>query len=240
MTDREDIDNLAAEYVLGTLNLAERTSVAARRQREPDLEAAISDWELRLAPVQNVVAPVAPPAAVKAAVMASIAARTRPAGAPASSQVVDLRRQLARWRAAAVAAGALAASLVGLIVYRDAAQPPPATSYVAVLQKDAQSPAFLMTVDVAAKTFTVRPVAAEPLAGKSYELWLVHEKLGAPRSLGVVGNLPFTAGLQLAAFAQGDIRDATYAVSLEPEGGSKTGAPTGPVVYAGKLVQVKP
>jgi anti-sigma-K factor RskA len=32
------------------------------------------------------------------------------------------------------------------------------------------------------------------------------------------------------------IKDATFAVSLEPEGGSPTGAPTGPVVFAGKLI----
>ena len=36
------------------------------------------------------------------------------------------------------------------------------------------------------------------------------------------------------------INRATYAVSLEPEGGSPTGAPTGPVLFTGKLLQVTP
>ena len=40
MNDREDIDGLAAEYVLGTLEASERTAAAARRQREGDLDAA--------------------------------------------------------------------------------------------------------------------------------------------------------------------------------------------------------
>ena len=37
MTNDEDIDGLAAEYVLGTLDVGERASIAARRTREPAL-----------------------------------------------------------------------------------------------------------------------------------------------------------------------------------------------------------
>jgi anti-sigma-K factor RskA len=38
----------------------------------------------------------------------------------------------------------------------------------------------------------------------------------------------------LAGFGPG----TTLAISLEPKGGSKTGAPTGPVVAAGKAAQI--
>ena len=34
--------------------------------------------------------------------------------------------------------------------------------------------------------------------------------------------------------------NATFAVSLEPEGGSPTGQPTGPVVFSGKLIKATP
>ena len=158
----------------------------------------------------------------------------------APSNIIDLQQRVARWRSAALGASALAACLAGFIVVREAVQPAAPKSYVAVLQKDAQSPAFLMTVDIDSRTFTVRPVAAERQTGKSYELWLVNAKLGAPKSLGVVGDKPFSTNPTLASYTSGDIQDATYAVSIEPEGGSPTGAPTGPVVYAGKLVQAKP
>ena len=47
--DPED-DFLAAEFALGTLDPGERAALAARRQREPELDAAIADWERRLAP----------------------------------------------------------------------------------------------------------------------------------------------------------------------------------------------
>lgn len=239
MTDTDDIDMLAAEYVLGTLDANERANVAFRRARDPDLDAAIDGWSQRLAPLNEQIAPVAPSPLLKD----KIAARIRALASPgvSASTVAGLQSRLNRWRSAALGAAALAACLAGFIVVREGFRPAaPVTSYVAVLQKDAQSPAFLMTVDLASRTFTVRPVAAERHAGKSYELWLVNQRLGAPRSLGVVDDRDYSISARLAAFAAGDIADATYAVSIEPEGGSPTGAPTGPVVYAGKLVQARP
>ena len=44
----------------------------------------------------------------------------------------------------------------------------------------------------------------------------------------------------LANYDAVTINRATYAVSLEPEGGSPTGSPTGPVLYTGKLLQATP
>jgi anti-sigma-K factor RskA len=184
-----------------------------------------------------------------------------------SAEVIDLTRRLGRWRAATVVSGAIAASIVALAVTRDvrpdlmpaALQPPvrvvekpvevirtvevPAprpAQYVAVLQKDAASPAFLLSVDLDRGTFTVRTVGAERQAGKSYELWLVSDRFPAPRSLGLIGDSGFTVEPRLASYDPATINSATYAVSLEPQGGSPTGTPTGPVLYAGKLVQATP
>lgn len=88
---------------------------------------------------------------------------------------------------------------------------------VAILQKDASSPAFLLTVDVENRIMTVRPVAARYEPGKSYELWLVQDSLGAPKSLGVIDD-PHVRST-LAAYKPEVIKSATFAVSLEPEGG---------------------
>ncbi|MEQ1697352.1 MAG: anti-sigma factor [Hyphomicrobiaceae bacterium] len=238
MTDTDNMDDLAAEYVLGTLDANERANVAFRRQRDPGLAAAIEAWEARLAPLNGQIAPVAPSPLLKDKIVERI--RQAESASVVPSNVIDLQHRVARWRSAALGASALAACLAGFIVVRETLKPVAPKSYVAVLQKDAQSPAFLMTVDIAARSFTVRPVAAEPNAGKSYELWLVNTKLGGPKSLGIVGDKPFSTNPKLATFTPGDIEDATYAVSVEPEGGSPTGLPTGPVVYAGKLVQTKP
>lgn len=112
--------------------------------------------------------------------------------------------------------------------------------FVAVLQQGAAAPAFILTVDTATKNFTVRKVGAASEAGKSYELWLVSDKLQRPRSLGVIGGSDFTIRPSLADYDADTINRATYAVTIEPEGGSPTGVATGPIVYTGKLVESVP
>jgi len=111
---------------------------------------------------------------------------------------------------------------------------------VALLQKDSASPAFILTVDAATKNFTVRRVGATPEPGKSFELWIVSDKLQRPRSLGVIGGADFTARPALASYDADTVSKATYAVTVEPEGGSPTGAATGPIVFTGKLIETVP
>ena len=229
MTDDNDIDAIAGEYVVGTLDAGERAAVAARRLREPALEAPNRDWERRLAPMAELVSAIAPPedAFVK------IEARIDGSGTPssASATIVDLRRRLKLWRTAAIAASAIAASLVVAVGVRDFQPKPKQQNLVAVLQKDAASPAFLVTVNIEDRIMTVQPVATKPEPGKSYELWIVQDSLGAPKSLGVIDEPKAMTRPTIAAYKPDVIESATFAVSLEPEGGSPTGQPTGPVVF---------
>jgi anti-sigma-K factor RskA len=111
--------------------------------------------------------------------------------------------------------------------------------FVAVFQKDEQSPAFLMSVDTDKRTVTVRQVAAERLADKSYQLWIATQPGAAPRSLGVLRTDDYTVQTTLASYDPSVVSNATFGISLEPLGGSPTGAPTGPVIHA-KLLQVTP
>ncbi|WP_407156265.1 anti-sigma factor domain-containing protein [Bradyrhizobium sp. STM 3557] len=180
---------------------------------------------------------------------------------PASTRdpdVIQLAARVRQWRTVANAMTALAAALLAMItvqVYRpdllpaalqskprtqvaDAKAPP--AQFVALLQKNGEAPAFILTVDAASKSFTVRRVGAEPEQGKSYELWLVSDRLQAPRSLGVIGNADFTTKPALSSYDSDTVNSATFAVSLEPEGGSPTGAVTGPIVFSGKLIETVP
>ncbi|MGY3450381.1 anti-sigma factor [Bradyrhizobium sp. USDA 4353] len=120
------------------------------------------------------------------------------------------------------------------------AAPQPAAQLVALLQKDAASPAFILTVDAGSKSYTVRRVGAAPEPGKSFELWLVSDKLQKPRSLGVIGGSDFTSRPVLSAYDADTVNRATYAVTVEPEGGSPTGQATGPIVFTGKLIETVP
>lgn len=237
MTDTEDIDAVAAEYVLGTLDAVERATVAARRQREPALNAAVTYWEKRLAPLNAAIAPVTPPSDLLARIEARIRGEdVAPAG---SATIHHLRRSVRLWRTAALATSAIAAGLIFFVGMREFRPKPPSPNLVAVLQKDAASPAFLVTVNVEDRIMTVRPVAARRESGKSYELWIVHDSLGGPKSLGTIDDPGAMVRPTLAAYSENVIEQATYAVSLEPEGGSPSGAPTGPVLFAGKLIAPK-
>lgn len=238
MNDADDIDGLAGEYVLGTLDAAERASVAARRQREPRLDAAIRAWERRLAPLNEAVTPIAPPGDLYEQIEARITAAPQSAGENAA-KVIDLTRKLNRWRAATVAASAIAASLMLVVGIKGFEPKPESRNLVAVLQKDASSPAFLVKVDVDNRVMTVQPVAAKSEAGKSFELWIINDQLGKPKSLGVIDEARTLAKPTLATYSPDVIEGSTYAVTLEPEGGSPTGDPTGPVVFSGKMLPSK-
>lgn len=234
MTDMDDIDGLAGEYVLGTLDAAERASVIVRRQHEPQLNAAILAWERRLAALNNASQAVTPPSGTWQRIEARLdGTDIAPEG---SATILHLRRRINLWRAAAIGASALAASLAIAIGVREFAPKLAGKNLVAILQKDAASPAFLINVDVDNGLMTVRPVSAQHESGKSFELWIIHDSLGKPKSLGVVDSPGEAVKPELARYKRDVIESSTYAITLEPEGGSPSGDPTGPVVFSGKLL----
>jgi anti-sigma-K factor RskA len=187
-----------------------------------------------------------------------------PAAAPMdTSNVIRLSAQARRWRRVATFTTAIAAALVAMIavgVYQpdllpDGIRPKPrvqlvevktpavpasSAQYVAVLQKEGGSPAFILTVDAATKNFTVRKVAAAAEPGKSFELWLISDKLQRPRSLGVIGGADFTARPVLSSYDTDTINTATYAVTVEQAGGSPDGNPHSAPVFTGKLIEAVP
>jgi anti-sigma-K factor RskA len=181
-----------------------------------------------------------------------------------TSNVIRFAKRARRWRNVATAAMAIAAVLVAMIavgayqpdllpdsirpkprtqvveVKTPSAPVPPSGQYVAVLQKDGGSPAFILTVDAATRNFTVRKVGATPEAGKSFELWLISDKLPKPRSLGVIGAGDFTARPVLSSYDTDLVNNATYAVTVEQAGGSPDGNPHSTPVYTGKLIETVP
>jgi anti-sigma-K factor RskA len=241
MTMDEDRENLAAEYALGTLDAAERGEAERLIGSDGAFAARVSYWERRLSLLAEAVAEVEPPASLWPKILAALPGATALAGTPSgSAEIVDLTRRLKRWRNIAYVTGAIAATLLVFVGIREGYQPRPDLGrYVAVLQADKVSPGFLLTVDLKTKEFTVRRVGADPPRDRSYELWLVHDKFPQPRSLGVIGDHEFTRS-QLAAYDPQIINEATYAVSVEPPGGSPTGVATGPIVYVGKLIEAVP
>ena len=181
-----------------------------------------------------------------------------------NSNVIYLESRVKRWRTIASAVGALAAALLVTLslqilvpdalpgalrpaprirtveVKTPAAPLSPSAQYVALLQGQSGGPAFILTIDGATKNFTVRKVGATPEPGKSFELWLISDKLPRPRSLGVIGAGDFTARPLLAGYDADVVNGATYAVTVEQSGGSPSGQPTSAPVFSGKLIETVP
>lgn len=229
----EDRNALAAEYVLGTLDEAERSHAAALAVRDPQFAAAVADWEHRLSPLLGAFAEVKPRAGLLSGIVTAIGSKLPAEGYGANTVILKSRN---RWRAVAVASTALAASLLLLLGVREVSWQSQPSSFVAVLQPDALSPAFLLSIDTRAKSLTVRPVKAAAEPDKSYELWLVHDSLSQPRSLGLISDVQPVSNKMPESYDDAMLKSATYAVSLEPKGGSQTGAPTGPVLFTAKLI----
>jgi anti-sigma-K factor RskA len=264
MSAEDDQEMLAAEYALGTLDATERDEAQALMSSDPAFAARVQSWEKRLGELHQMVEPVEPPAELWPKILSRVTGipqseirlpeiPTLPTTDPEAEQkIVQLSRRVRRWRGATFMAAAMAATLLLFVSLREfspgtlpaglrpAAPAAPAGQFVAVLQESPASPGFILTVDMRSKNFTVRKVGADKPADRSYELWLVHDRFPGPRSLGLIGDDAFTTRPALASFDREVINNATYAVSLEPPGGSPTGEPTGPVVFSGKLIEATP
>ncbi len=238
MTDDSDIDAIAAEYALGTLDPSERAAVAARRRREPALDAAIAAWEARLGPLVDLIPAVEPPSGTFKRIEERVERLDRMTAMTTPVDVTALRQRIGRWSMAAIAASLAAIALGGTLAVRETQRAALPRTFVAVMQKDDASPSFLVTVDLETRLLTVRPVAAEALPDKSYQLWMAHASFPGVRSLGLVTETDLSPRAVLVSFDRKVIEAATFAVSLEPAGGSPTDKPTGPVLFHAKLIQV--
>ena len=235
--------------------LSDSTQAAVRL---PDLSAVREQDVARLGPAPQLEMPRAP--RIQPLVMPAPDDNIVPLrDGPVNPRIAVLDARVRQWRNLSTTFGALAALFAAVFVaslVKPELLPPPLrpkaasvevakaadkqSRFVAVLQRDAVSPAFILTVDLEARTMNVRRVAAETPAGQSYELWLVSSKYPGPKSLGVVGSDEFSRPAQLASYDPDTISEATFAISLEPVGGSPTGAPTGPIPWTGKLIEAAP
>jgi anti-sigma-K factor RskA len=215
-------DRLASEYVLGTLRGPARRRFDALLPSHPALQQAVARWRGDLMPLTQAVAPVEPPDRVWAGVQRTLFRPTAAADGHGWHRV-------AVWRRLAGAASMAALALAVLLALPPAPQPP----IVVVLDPDPAAPAarFVASVSADGRALLLRPLDDfQPAAGRALELWAVPPE-GAPRSLGLVAAGRATRVLRARLLSD----TAAFAVSVEPAGGSPTGAPTGPIVSLGRI-----
>ena len=179
----DDLDRRAADYVLGTLDANERAAFSREIGANPEARAAVAAWEKRLMPLATLIAPVAPPATLwpriegalssadaSVAQVAPVVAQVAPVAAQvapfSADNVVVLQRKVRIWRAAAIAMGALAASLAIFVANRETSPRHKAGVYFAAVNRGGGRPALIVRVDMATNTVYVRSVSAEAPEGK--------------------------------------------------------------------------
>ena len=220
-------DALAAQYVAGTLRGPARRRFEALLPSHPALQQAVRAWQDRLIPLTGALQPQRP----SPAVWRAIEQRLWP-----TPTAQPWWQRLGLWRALSAAT---MAAVVGLTVL--VATPPPAQApVVVVLQGTGADTAVAGTIVAslsgdgrAMVTRTLTPVSLT--TDRVLELWSVPPQ-GNPRSLGLItanGATVLDRSKLPATLLKGGT--AALAVSVEPPGGSPTGVPTGPVVFAGKL-----
>jgi len=182
--------------------------------------------------------------------------------APATERGTEafyLARRARLWRVTALAAGVVALVLAAFIALSQvapglvsaigfnaprlmAATPAeaPGSQLVAVLQQDPTSPAFLLTVDPGKRMLTVRRILAKAATGHNYQLWLIALGSSQRYSLGIVGDDEFTQRPLPGNVGPSGMLTASYEISYEPSGGSKKDAPSGPILFTGRMVQSVP
>lgn len=222
-------DRLAADYVTGTLRGRARRRFEALLPAHANLRAAVRAWQARLMPLTAAIAPQPPSPQVWRRIEARLwGGAATPAPAP------RWWARLAFWRGLSALATVAAVSL-GLLL----ASPPPALPPIVVVMSPATPAgdgAIVPASIVASISGDGRSVVTRPLtpvalqADRVLELWAAAGN-EPPRSLGLISASGATVVRRTSLPAGTD----HLAVSLEPPGGSPTGAPTGPVLFVGRL-----
>jgi len=208
----DEDDALAAEYVLGVLALPDRVAVETRMKNDTAFAARVSAWEQRLAGLNDDYEEAPAPDLLPKIEARLFPTQTKP------------KRPLLGWLAGALTAAAVAVAAVVLLL------PAPPAPVIATLGEADASLRFEARFDGAAITVTRVTGTAAP-EGQVQEVWIIAPD-AAPVSLGLLEAESLTVPYPEAPVGW------TLAVSLEPAGGSPTGAPTGPVLAAGTITDL--
>jgi anti-sigma-K factor RskA len=227
---QEEGDKLvAAEYVLGVLGAAERRQAQQRMVHDQAFASEVAFWEERLGALADAVVPVAPPARAWTRIARAIRMRD-----PSTARE-SLWQSLTFWRSFALGSAALAAASIGGLTFIEIS--PSRPPLLATLGASNGQPTFIAAINAGGTSLTVVPAALLASDQRAMELWLIPAG-DKPRSLGLIEpgrpvrlDVPRDLAARITT-------DAALAVSMEPPGGSPTGAPTGPVIASGKIASL--
>lgn len=221
------LDDLAGEYVIGTLSWEQRQAVASRLPHEPVLAAKVAQWESRLQPLADTVAPIEPSAQLWQRLHQTLSVAQRSV----------LRRcwdDIRFWRftSGVVACAALLLSVA--LAVKVGTSPPPPRFVVVLASPQDKSPGWLLQVGADRKLRLI-PLKQTPMeANKTLQLWTKADGWSGPVSLGLLkAGVPVEVSIENLPPL---LPDQLFEITLEPPQGSPIGRPTGPILSIGRAV----
>lgn len=238
--DQESEDLRYAEYVLGVLDADARAAVEREMAADPHAAAEVERWQRYLLPLAEDIPGAVPSHQVWTRIQDRLGLAQPPARVTHARERRGWWNNVAVWRGFAFGAGIVAAAcIVAFIVLpRIRTAPPvaPALAYMAstITQTDGQV-GWTATMDIAHARMIVVPTKPQPLpAGRAPELWLIPAGQ-KPIAVGMIDTrAPVTITLDKTLIVRIG-PTAALAVSVEPQGGSPTGQPTGSVIGKGSI-----
>ena len=239
---------MAADYVMGLLDGAEHAAAEQRIATDPSFAQAVSAWRARLADLDLTAEETAPSPALWQRI--ADATKTAPIDALPSARAAlrgaTLWHDIKFWRVAGIG-GSLAALLFAVIMIGALttsrhlrhdlialAQSKPV--YVAVLVNDATKEAGAIVNAFSngrVELIPLRPIDVP--AGRTLQVWTLWDRAVGPKSIGVTGQSR-TLQLNLESLPE-TVQDQLFEITLEPEGGSPIGRPTGPILFKGNAAR---
>lgn len=230
--NQERQDALAAEYVIGTLRGAARKRFQQLLVQHPSLRATTDRWEQHLNNLTEQIQPISPSPLVWQRVKARLAFDEPGHDTSDVSNISSITAKSSRkWPILTGLASAAAIILAVLLIRFNLPLTPPPVQQLSVMQNAEGQPLWLIEVrredltTIATNNITIR-------SQNDYQLWMLAKDGRPPISLGLLPQSGIKTLNKVALYDQ--INIASLAVSLEPLGGSPTGAPT-EVLFTAKL-----
>jgi anti-sigma-K factor RskA len=244
----EDDSDLAGEYVLGTLDAATRAQVESRLEHDAVLRSEVYRWQDRLNELTRQVAPVDPTPGLWRGIAERLpAAEAAPRASAATNAAAPTDRsnvirppfwgsvKALRWTSGlAIAASALLALRMVMAPVTPASVPD--APYMAVLTSPDKTASWLVDASHNNEVRLIPLTRTEVAASQALQFWTKAENASAPTSLGLVSSNEITVvPLERMPTLEGN---QLFEITLEPQNGSPTGRPTGPILSLGRTSTV--
>jgi anti-sigma-K factor RskA len=238
--DPNELNELAGEYVLGTLDAEQREIVERQLAEDSQLQDAVLAWEARLLPYTAMAEPAAPSASLWPRIERSLdneETRARITQNPASRESFwhGLWRNLTLWRGVSFASIVVAIGLAITLAASPNSAPSP--RYMVVLMTPQHTQAGWVIQASSSQQISLIPVGTfEVPPGKALEFWTKADDWSGPVSLGLVqpGQTQQLSLKDLPPLQDNQL----FELTLEDASGSPLNRPTGPIQFIGRAVEL--